>query len=432
MNHPSAELIELCGAVRDEIATPDQLARLEALLTDDAEARRFYRRFTQVSAWLERYEQAPSAIPRNVPGKIERPQRRNFALASPWFALAAFLIVLSGVTVFLNIRTARSDPLPFSFPTSSPAPLGYIQEAHDGLLIPRVGAPAPLRNLVELREGDIVTTSAKGSAVVRFADEQTLFILSADTRAWLSREGDSKIVHLTTGQLYCDVAKQTEAAQWRILTSDGEARVLGTRLAISARDDGTRVAVTSGRVRVIARDSRQTVEARAGYAAQLTPVTATITRLPPTAPTRVSSFTLVHPDTNQSIEGFESLTDGAVLDLAKLPTRKLNIRANCEPQLVGAVRFALTGNDASGTPLKLVAPLAHSFPNQIEVYYPYMLAGDPSVLGERLPERSYAWEPPVGRYTLTAVPYGVMKDAGARGEKLTVQFEVVDSAVGAN
>ena len=107
----------------------------------------------------------------------------------------------------------------------------------------------------------------------------------------------------------------------------------------------------------------------------------------------------------------------------------MNIRANCEPQLVGAVRFALTGKDASGTPLKLVAPLAHSFPNQIEAYFPYMLAGDPSVLGERLPGRSYAWEPPVGRYTLTAVPYGVMKDSGARGDKLTVQFEVVDSAV---
>jgi hypothetical protein len=94
---------------------------------------------------------------------------------------------------------------------------------------------------------------------------------------------------------------------------------------------------------------------------------------------------------------FDSGPDGAVIDLAKLPTRSLNIRANCEPQLVGAVRVVISGTDADGDLLQPFAPLANSFPNQIELMYPYMLAGAPSFLGQPLPSYSYAWTPPVGR-----------------------------------
>ncbi|MDO8543082.1 MAG: hypothetical protein Q7S40_21830 [Opitutaceae bacterium] len=199
-----------------------------------------------------------------------------------------------------------------------------------------------------------------------------------------------------------------------------------TQLAVSALAESTRVAVTSGRVRVTARDSRQSVETPAGFAAQLTPTTARLVRLDPAEPTCVTSFTLIDADTNAPIAGFESLAEGVVLDLAALPTRQLNIKANCEPQQVGMVRFELSGTDPNRTPLTLVQPISNGFPNQIEIYYPYMLAGDPSVEGEQLPHHSYSWTPAVGRYTLTATPYAAKKQWGARGEALTVHFEVVD------
>jgi hypothetical protein len=142
----------------------------------------------------------------------------------------------------------------------------------------------------------------------------------------------------------------------------------------------------------------------------------------------VGSFTLVNADTNTPIPGFDSLRDGAVIDLAALPTRRLNIRANCEPQLVGSVRFAIAGTGPDGAALKLVVPLAHSFPQQIEIFYPYMLAGDPSFEGESLPAYAYPWTPPAGRYTLHATPYAGIRESGARGETLTVRFEIVDSS----
>src|SRR6185436_1008176 len=123
----------------------------------------------------------------------------------------------------------------------------------------------------------------------------------------LSREGATKIVHLISGQIYGDVAAQKNGAQWRILTADGEARVLGTQLAVSALAERTRVAVTSGRVRVTSRDSRQSLETPAGFAAELTPTTARLIKLDAAAPTRVASFTLIDADTNQPIPAFAQL-----------------------------------------------------------------------------------------------------------------------------
>jgi len=423
MKTPSAELIELCGAVRDEIATPEQIARLEMLLANDSEARRFYRQITQISALLERYERVPAEAP---PTAATARATWHFGV-NRWLALAAGLAVLLAVYFQLKPR-----PLEAKFATapiaSNTAPVAYVQDSHRCTVIPRVGPAVALNDSFPLRAGDIVATAPNGSAIIRFADENTLFILSPDTRAWLAREGSIKIVHLTSGQLYGDVAPQQDGAQWRILTADGEAKVLGTRLAVSALAEGTRVAVTSGLVRVTARDSRQSIETPAGYATQLTPTTATLVKLAPSEPTRLASFTLVNAENNQPIAGFENLRDGVILDLAALPVRRLNIQANCEPQLVGAVRFALKGFDPDGNPLHLVVPLAHSFPNQIEAYYPYMLAGDPSLEGQPLPDHSFAWTPPVGRYTLTATPYATMKSSGARGDALTIRFEVVDNA----
>ncbi|MDO8544096.1 MAG: FecR family protein [Opitutaceae bacterium] len=426
MNAPSTELIELCGLVRDEAATAGQIERLEKLLVNDPDARRFYRQFMQISAMLERYEQLPAEIP---PATQELPPRgaTTWRQLSPWFALAACVALVSalylgwrrGPAAGLNGKTAPAR--------AGAAVAGFIQEAHACVVIPRVGPPVECNGRFQLRACDIVTTAANGSAVIRFPTENTCFILTPDTRAWLSGEGQ-KIVHLASGEIQGDVAPQVAPHQWRIITADGEARVLGTRLAVSAGAQGTRVAVTSGRVRVIARDSRETVETPAGFAAQLTPTTARLTRLPPTQPTRVASFTVVNADTNVAIPGFEQLKEGAVLDLATLSTRRLNIRANCEPQLVGRVRLALSGQAPDGSELELAQPIANGFPNQIEIYYPYMLSGDPSFEGETLPSYSYPWTPPVGRYSLTATPYAGSKESGARGESLTVRFEVIDHA----
>jgi hypothetical protein len=107
---------------------------------------------------------------------------------------------------------------------------------------------------------------------------------------------------------------------------------------------------------------------------------------------------------------------------------RLNIRANCEPLLVGAVRFQLTGNGPSGEPLSLPRSAINGFPNPIEIFYPHLLAGDPSIEGEPLPNHSNPWTPQPGHYRLVGTPYADRKSSGMRGQSLTVNFDVTQRA----
>ena len=97
-------------------------------------------------------------------------------------------------------------------------------------------------------------------------------------------------------------------------------------------------------------------------------------------PPQVTGFTLVNADTEQDIQ---ALSSGATLNLATLPTRNLNVRANTSPATVGSVAFALSGPQPQ---------------TQTDAVAPYALLPDAN--------GNYpAWTPAVGSYSLTATPY---------------------------
>ncbi len=118
---------------------------------------------------------------------------------------------------------------------------------------------------------------------------------------------------------------------------------------------------------------------------------------------RVASFTLIDADSDVPIPAFDPLPDGAVLDLAALPTRNLSIRANTAPSPVGSVRFGLDGDDNY----------------QTENAVPYSMTGDSG--GDYNP-----WTPSVGSHTVTATPYTESGGGGTAGGALSVTFEVID------
>ena len=118
----------------------------------------------------------------------------------------------------------------------------------------------------------------------------------------------------------------------------------------------------------------------------------------------VVSITLINADTDQPIAGFDPLPNGSTLNLATLPTRNLNLRANVTGT-VGSVRFAFDAN-----------------PNfRTENSSPFTLAGDSN--GDYA-----AWTPALGQHTATATPYSMSNAGGPAGTAHQVQFTVVDNA----
>lgn len=116
----------------------------------------------------------------------------------------------------------------------------------------------------------------------------------------------------------------------------------------------------------------------------------------------VVSYTLVNADTDLDIG---PLVSGAVLDLATLPTRHLNIRANTDPATVGSVVFSMTGAQTQNT---------------TENVAPYALSSDS--LGNY-----FSWTPPLGTYTLRATAFNAIAGGGAEGESLAIDFTIRDS-----
>jgi hypothetical protein len=122
----------------------------------------------------------------------------------------------------------------------------------------------------------------------------------------------------------------------------------------------------------------------------------------------VVSLTLVNADTDQDIG---PLTNGMTLNLATLPTRNLNVRANTSPADVGSVKFSYNGISSY----------------RIENGAPYTLAGDSGGTNY------YAWTPAVNSSSsIVATPYSGVDASGTRGTSLTVGFSVIDQAFSAS
>jgi glucose/arabinose dehydrogenase len=130
---------------------------------------------------------------------------------------------------------------------------------------------------------------------------------------------------------------------------------------------------------------------------------------PPPPQLAVTSLTLINAVTDLPIAGFDPIPDGATIDLDRLPTRRLNIRANTSPQTVGSVRF---GYDADAS-------------YRVESRYVYAIAGD----NGRRSDGSYdylSWTPRAGAHTVVATPYSAAAAGGTAGTAKTIRFTVVD------
>ncbi|PSR52342.1 hypothetical protein AHMF7605_01790 [Adhaeribacter arboris] len=121
---------------------------------------------------------------------------------------------------------------------------------------------------------------------------------------------------------------------------------------------------------------------------------------------KVESFTLINADNDREIK---TIVNGETLDLATLPTKNLNIRANTNAT-VGSIYFNLTG--------------AKTF-SKVEGGAPYSLFGDTN--GNYAP-----WLPAVGTYSLQGTPYTGAKRTGDAGTPLTVNFTVISGSGSGN
>ena len=150
--------------------------------------------------------------------------------------VAATLITLVTVLVFAAHSAGTSDDAQVVALSGTVVTTrgGRLERVRDGMIIAR---------------GELLTVGVNSTLRLLWRDG-TLLVCGADTRVQVEAEGVRKQLRLLAGRLDADVAPQPPEAPLRIISEDAVVTVLGTRLSLTLREQGTRVAVTRGNVEV--------------------------------------------------------------------------------------------------------------------------------------------------------------------------------------
>lgn len=382
-------LEELALGLADGLLTEEEVRELGTLLADPA-AGQAVGELLDLEHALRR-ERTIDAVPEVaarigrldvVPEVMERVRAAARPRRWPWAAAAAAAVL------FLTLQVAD--------------PWATLAEGEPGAVVLRDGRELPATAGMALLPGDAV----RGQAVVRYGGERTEIVLEAGSEAVFRRVGGAKAIDLRMGEISAEVAPQPRPM--RILAPQALAEVLGTRLKLSAVPDATRLEVIEGRVRLTREADGATVDVPAQHytvAEANTRFVAEPIRPIDDVPTAVVRFSLIQLDAPRAaIPGFEALEDGAVIDLRKLPTRRINLQAHTDPPRVGSLRWAWAGKSSYNT----------------ELVWPYTLVPNNG-------HGKQTWEPKPGLHTFTATPFTGTYGNGRKGEPRTLTLRVIDA-----
>lgn len=155
------------------------------------------------------------------------------ALIRPAFALACAVILVSGI-IWLNPR--QGEPR-------------IAAATRTELLRAGSAEPVSARTGDSLTPGDTLRVGESGSLLLTFGREATRVSLSAKTEVKLVSLLSGKQFFLSAGKIEASASRQRPLYPMMIRTAQAEARVLGTKLTVTATNGWTQLDVAEGKVR---------------------------------------------------------------------------------------------------------------------------------------------------------------------------------------
>ncbi len=426
MKMPDPQFLELCGKARDGALTAEELAHLEGRLLGDPEARVFYRRFMQVQSVLERHgaelmrDQEAGEVPAGTAS--QSPPFRS-VVSRIGLTLAAAAACLA-VALALAYVVSRDDPPGnhVTLPGTAVSDVPRLEAIGSGVAVLREGEEhrIPLKGAFELNERDVIRTDGDSRAMISYAGEGTALILSTGSRVHLGRTGaGGKHVQLDAGFLTCQVDPQRPGREMTLTTPHGRFAVLGTAFVLSTDREATEVAVSEGRVQVEFSGRQEVVQTGESLTLRRNRTVRGAIRAG-RGETEIEKFVLVNVDAIRPVEGHDPLLHNAVINLAQLSTRKLNIRAIPRGE-VTCVYLELKGWHPDGRRMSFPRFKNANMIRKWQAHAPYYMAGD---IG--FTDRPHIWTPEPGEYVLKAVVYKDPRHQHPVGRPTKIRFKVVD------
>lgn len=340
---------------------------------------------------LEAAEREP-----RVPAVVRRPASRPVVLASAKASSVPRVLGIAAVIGFLaiaglfvhiqNIAAARTPQMTF-IANGKEVPYGELAAAS--------------------------TTKTGSSAAIKLTyPDGTVVKLAPDTevRALPRSYFDaSKGLALVRGILRAEVMPQEQDSPMVLTTKEASLVVVGTRFSFARGGNSSRLEVEEGAVRFDPRGGGTPMLVKDGYFAEMGATGFRHGAIP-----GIVRFTLMNAETDQPIRK-EALMDGETIALSRLPTRKINIRADYNGNPPALVRIRVTHLDGLHTGLAPHTADPHEHP-------PYFVAGDHWADGR--PEDCAAWTPPPGPYRLRAEAVYLVDGKETPSKPLTIDFRV--------
>jgi len=188
-------------------------------------------------------EERPGAPPRAGPSRRRR---------TVWFVAAACASVAVSIAAGVIVADRHRSP-EVAATRAWHGKVGKVARSgadkSGGLFALTPSGKIELAEGAELRAGMRVLTDARTRARMDLDDGSAIIL---DRATELAVDGAARTVSLESGAILADVAHRADAPSARILTPNGEVRVLGTKLAVTAVADRTNVEVLRGEVEVAA------------------------------------------------------------------------------------------------------------------------------------------------------------------------------------
>jgi hypothetical protein len=427
---PTVRFEILCQAYLEDALAPEEAVELKSLLEKNPDWAKHLLADVKMACLVsevvrEEHEADASASVPDVIAQIAgatgqrsrvRPTSRRSQKRSsfvPIFALAACFVAFIGGVIWMS-QVAE--------PVGGAMVVARI-EANSGVRIVRDGQDVSISGETDLLAGDIVVAGS-GRAVIRYRNEETTVSLYPESHLHVDDVDGAKTLKLDFGRMHAVVAKQPTGKPMICRTPHAVATVLGTAFELRSSSFDARLDVSEGRVRYENKSGASVVVETGYYAIAVDgkQLVSKPLKEAPSQPTvakpdglpKVIAFYLVHGNSPKDVSGLTPISDGAVIDLSKLPSPDINIVATSEPRVLSYMKWTL--HDGSGNAVRGVTQAREKFE-------PYSMAGDDFPWPDKK-KMYHTWRPKPGRYTATATAFG---QNDKPGPTRTLTFTIVDS-----
>ncbi|MEZ6067139.1 MAG: FecR domain-containing protein [Planctomycetaceae bacterium] len=259
MNEPTAhtELDRLLNASVDGELSDSDESTLQALLRDDAAARRRYLQFMQLHAELHWDHGAAASLlvtPEHEPSEFRREDRNARFRIGGWMLLAVAMGTLAAgwlmAVAYFHVEGQTS-------PASTP--IARLELTHGTVSFQSThGESLDLSGRGQTLPAGSLLLEGESAAQWRFLDG-TLITVSGDAEVTFSDDGQ-KLLRVRHGILTAEVEPQPSGVPLVVETPTARVEVLGTVFTLATESDQTRINVVEGRVRLKRLVDGETVE----------------------------------------------------------------------------------------------------------------------------------------------------------------------------